>query len=164
MLLNTAISWGRGDNTILPLSSMSCWTRIWHHLYRHQQLHHSVGSSARKSQSLNQTSRQHQDRALLWYLSTRSNYQHAQLKGIFQGHLEHGATQLHVILGKCVYLVHYVNERRKSLLKVHLRGKQKNRFHLTPGSSTSITPKPSISLLAKPFTPCFILLLKINHL
>lgn len=101
---------------------------------------------------------------LLLYLSTRSNYQYVQLKDIFQGHPEHGAIQRHAILAKCAYLTHYVNEHERSLLKVHLRGNLKNKFHLTPGSSMSITPQPSISLLAKPFTPCFILLLKINHL
>lgn len=163
LLLNTAISWGRGGSTAPPLHQRvvnyklgfvsPLWAPAAPALSR---------ASSQTEPAINQTASGKDTHVSLSkiYLPPLS-----LLKGFFQGHLKHGAIQFHAVLAKCVYLVHCANGCKRRLLKVHTSGeKRKNNFHLIPGSSTSITPKPSISLLVKPFTPCFILLLKINHL
>lgn len=100
LLLNTAISWEPADSTVPPLAT--------------KDLSHTPGLEcppmaapspsrvpARRSQAETHTDRQHLKETLL-YPSTSSTCLHVHLRDIFQGHPEHGAIQLHIILGGSV--------------------------------------------------------------
>lgn len=108
LLLNTAISWEPADSTVPPRATEVCIT--------HQDLSPPMAAPspsrvpARKRQAETYTARQHLKETRLLYPSTSPTCLHVHLRDILQGHPEHGAIQLHTILGGSTLWAHDVNE------------------------------------------------------